>query len=77
MGITTGLIKGDTRSLDYGSYGLDVSSWPAAEFQGGFSGNGGYVGKLRGGFPQWEGTFLGVPIMRIIVCWGLNWGPPI
>ena len=23
------------------------------------------------------GTFFGVPIIRIIVFWGLNWGPPI
>ena len=22
-------------------------------------------------------TFLGVPRIRIIVCWGLYWGPPI
>ena len=30
-----------------------------------------------GGFPKIRGTFLGVPIMRFIVFWGLYWGPPI
>ena len=29
------------------------------------------------GFPKISGTILGVPIIRIIVCWGLFWGPPI
>ena len=29
------------------------------------------------GFPKFRGTFLGVPIIRIIVYWGLYWGPPI
>ena len=29
------------------------------------------------GFPKTLGTFLGVPIIRTIVCWGLDWGPPI
>ena len=29
------------------------------------------------GFPQIRGTSLGVPIIRIIVFWGLYWGPPI
>ena len=28
-----------------------------------------------GNFPKLGGTFLGVPIFRIIVCWGLCWGP--
>ena len=28
------------------------------------------------GFPKSRGTFLGVPIIRIIVCWGLHWGSP-
>ena len=27
-------------------------------------------------FPKIRGTLLGVPIMRIIVYWGLYWGPP-
>ena len=30
---------------------------------------------LYGGFPKLRGTLLGVPIIRIIVCWGLYWGP--
>ena len=29
------------------------------------------------GFPKIRGTFLGVPIIRTIVYWGLYWGPPI
>ena len=29
------------------------------------------------GFPKIRGTFLGVPIIRIIVFWGLDWGPLI
>ena len=29
------------------------------------------------GFPRIMGTFLGVPIIRIIVYWGLYWGPHI
>ena len=29
------------------------------------------------GFPDIRGTFLGVPIKRIIVYWGLYWGPLI
>ena len=28
-------------------------------------------------FPKIRGTFLGVPIIRITVFWGLYWGPPI
>ena len=28
-------------------------------------------------FPKIRGTFLGVPIIRPIVFWGLYWGPPI
>ena len=28
-------------------------------------------------FPKTRGTFLGVPIMRTIVYWGLYWGPLI
>ena len=28
-------------------------------------------------FPKIRGTFLGVPIIRIVVYWGLYWGPPI
>ena len=33
--------------------------------------------KRFGNFPKTRGTLLGVPIIRIIVCWGLYWGPPI
>ena len=29
------------------------------------------------GFPKIRGTFLGITIKRIIVFWGLCWGPPI
>ena len=29
------------------------------------------------GFPKIRGTFFGVPIIRIIVFWGLYWGSPI
>ena len=29
------------------------------------------------GFPQIRGTFLGVPIGRIIIFWDLHWGPPL
>ena len=29
------------------------------------------------GFPKIRGTILGVPIIRIIVFWGLYWGAPI
>ena len=28
------------------------------------------------GFPTTRGTILGVPIIRIIVFWGLYWGGP-
>ena len=28
-------------------------------------------------FPKIRGTILGVPILRIILFWGLYWGPPI
>ena len=30
-----------------------------------------------GGFPKIRGTFLGFPITRTIVFWGLYWGPLI
>ena len=29
------------------------------------------------GSPKIRGNFLGVPIIRTIVFWGLYWGPPI
>ena len=29
------------------------------------------------GFPKIRCTFLGVPVIRTIVFWGLYWGPPI
>ena len=29
------------------------------------------------GFPKIRGTLLRVPIIRIIISWGLYWGPPI
>ena len=32
---------------------------------------------LRGSFPKIRGTFLGAPIMKIIVFGGLYWGPLI
>ena len=32
---------------------------------------------LYGGFPRIIGTFLGAPIIRTIVFWGLYWGPLI
>ena len=32
------------------------------------------LGSLQG-FPKIWGTFLGVPIMRIVLNWGLYWGP--
>ena len=28
------------------------------------------------GIPKIRGTFLGVPIIRTLVFWGLYWGPP-
>ena len=31
--------------------------------------------RLKWGFPKIRGTFLGVPMIRIIVYWGLQWGP--
>ena len=30
-----------------------------------------------GEFPKIRGTFLGIPIIRIVVFWGLDWGLPI
>ena len=30
--------------------------------------------KVKWGFPKIMGTILGVPIIRIIVFWGLYWG---
>ena len=33
--------------------------------------------KATWGFPNKRGTFLGVPITRTIIFWGLYWGPPI
>ena len=35
------------------------------------------MGGPRWGFPKIRGTLLGVPIIRIIVFWGLYWGPLI
>ena len=35
------------------------------------------AGSVKWGFPKIRGTLLGVPIIRIIVFWGLYWGPPI
>ena len=31
--------------------------------------------KLKWGFPKIMGTFLGVPVIRIVVYWGLYWVP--
>ena len=36
-----------------------------------------YRGLQGLGFPKIRGTFLGVPIIRTVVFWGLYWGPPI
>ena len=33
--------------------------------------------RAIGGFPKLEVPYLGIPIMRIIIFWGLYWGPPI
>ena len=35
------------------------------------------LARFMWGFPKIEGTLLGVPIIRIIVYWGLYWGPLI
>ena len=34
-------------------------------------------GKLPGGFLESGVPFLGIPIIRVIVVWGLYWGPLI
>ena len=35
-----------------------------------------YIGLHRGlGFPKIGVTFLGVPIIRVVVFWGIYWGP--
>ena len=42
--------------------------------------NGSYYLRFRVwglGFPKIRGTILGVPIIRIIVFWGVYWGPLI
>ena len=48
---------------------------------GGFHSTQNKCVKLRevaiGGFPKISGRILGVPIIRIIVFWGLYWGPLI
>ena len=31
-------------------------------------------GRTKWGFPKIRGTIMGVPIIRIIVYWGLYWG---
>ena len=41
------------------------------------SSQGEQSGFLMWGFPKIMGTFLGVPIIRSIVFWGLYWGPLI
>ena len=35
------------------------------------------VARAIWGFPKIRGPFLGVPIIRPIIFWGLYWGPPI
>ena len=35
----------------------------------------GFLVWIIWGFPTIRGTILGVPIIRTIVFWGLNWGP--
>ena len=37
----------------------------------------GPLSKMKRGFPKTRVTFWGVPIIRIIICWGLYWGPLI
>ena len=32
------------------------------------------AGHTKWGFPKIRGTFLGVPIIRTIIYWGLYWG---
>ena len=32
---------------------------------------------IYGGFPKIRGTLLGVPMIRILLSWGLYWGSPI
>ena len=56
-----GVIKGDTRSLDYSS---NVGPLVRA------------LHKIWG-FPSIGGNLLGVPTRRIIVFWGLHWVPLI
>ena len=36
-----------------------------------------YYNKEIWGFPKIMGTIIRVPIIRIIIFWGLHWGPPI
>ena len=36
-----------------------------------------HVPTPKWGFPKIRGTILGVPVLRIIVFWGLYWGLPI
>ena len=36
-----------------------------------------YIPAQKWVFPKIRGTFLGAPIMRIIIFWGLYWGPLI
>ena len=43
--------------------------WALAQFK--------VVGLLIWEFPKIRGTFLGVPIIRTLVFWGLYWGPLI
>ena len=35
------------------------------------------VSKLKWGFPKIRGTILGVPLLGIVIFWGLSWGPLI
>ena len=42
-----------------------------------FNGRGFLTREYTWGFPTIRGTFLGVPIIRTIVYWGLYWVPPI
>ena len=34
------------------------------------------MGGVHGGFPKLGGYLLGVPVIRVIVFWGLFWGSP-
>ena len=55
----------------------DLSNTTLAQARGNGSCFCSEVGRIMWGFPKIRGAFLGVPIIRIIVYWGLYWSPPI